>query len=29
MQLFTNEIIQELLAKSLETATIDKKGGGM
>ena len=26
MQLFTNEIIQELLAKSLETATIDEKG---
>jgi carbonic anhydrase len=26
MQLFTNEIIQELLAKSLETATIDENG---
>lgn len=26
MQLFTNEIIQELLAKSLETATVDEKG---
>jgi carbonic anhydrase len=26
MQLFTNEIIQELLVKSLETAAIDEKG---